>query len=63
MSIFFDVTAIKLGATIAATGDTEHLATAREVDDAVTRIRQELDNAAIKAKKAIEVECGKPAYA
>lgn len=58
----FDVTSCKLGATLHCSGETADLATDTEVDEAVDRIRSELDRVAVKAKAAIRTERGKGAY-
>ncbi|MFZ4688563.1 MAG: hypothetical protein ACOYLS_04950 [Polymorphobacter sp.] len=62
MPVKFSASAIKIGATLAASGETENLATSQEIDAAVTRIRSNLDFAAKKAKAFLDVEKHKGAY-
>ena len=63
MILEIHVKACKLGATMHCTWVTADLATDREVDEAVNRLKAKLDKAAAEAKAAIRVERAKGAYA
>lgn len=62
MAIEFNVTSSYLGATLHCSGETADLATPTEVDEAVNRMRSELDRAAVEAKAAISAGQAKGAY-
>lgn len=63
MTVEFNVTSCKLGATLNCTGETADLVTDTEVNEAVERIRSKLDRAAVEAKAAIRAVQAKGAYA
>ena len=62
MIVNFDVISCKQGAVLHCSGETAYLATNKEVDEVVKRIRSKIDRAASDAKAAIRAERAKGAY-